>query len=130
MLDFLLLPTSKTYWHDHVQAPNPQTPSFLDSPPNTSTSACIFFKLQWQQLEWSSRCRKIFSLNTLSLCEGNLLKDLTRDSHKPQYEQHRLLRAFAYKTLNTQGGTRGTLISLSLQSQKCGLGFPLYSGRN
>ena len=130
MLDFLLLPTSKTYWHDHVQAPNPQTPSFLDSPPNTSTSACIFFKLQWQQLEWSSRCRKIFSLNTLSLCEGNLLKDLTRDSHKPQYEQHRLLRAFAYKTLNTQGGTRGTLISLSLQSQKRGLGFPLYNGRN
>ena len=46
-----------------------------------------FFKLQWQQLEWSSRCRKIFSLKTLSLCEGNLLKDLTRDSHKPQYEQ-------------------------------------------
>ena len=46
-----------------------------------------FFKLQWQQLKWSSRCRKIFSLKTLSLCEGNLLKDLTRDSHKPQYEQ-------------------------------------------
>ena len=30
-----------------------------------------------------------FSLKTLSLCEGNLLKDLTRDSHKPQYEQHK-----------------------------------------
>ena len=29
-----------------------------------------------------------FSLKTLSLCEGKLLKDLTRDSHKPQYEQH------------------------------------------
>ena len=50
----------------------------------------FFFKLQWQQLEWSSKCRKAFSLKTLSLCEGNLLKDLTRDSHKPQYEQHRL----------------------------------------
>ena len=49
--------------------------------------ACVFFKLQWQQLEWSSRCRKIFSLKTLSLCKGNLLKDLTRDSHKSQYEQ-------------------------------------------
>ena len=24
---------------------------------------------------------------TLSLCEGKLLKDLTKDSHKPQYEQ-------------------------------------------
>ena len=30
-----------------------------------------------------------FSLKTLSLCEGNFLKDLTRDSHKPQYEQHK-----------------------------------------
>ena len=30
-----------------------------------------------------------FSLKTLSLYEGNLLKDLTRDSHKPQYEQHK-----------------------------------------
>ena len=28
-----------------------------------------------------------FSLKTLSLCEGKLLKDLTRDLHKPQYEQ-------------------------------------------
>ena len=28
-----------------------------------------------------------FSLKTLSLCDGKLLKDLTRDSHKPQYEQ-------------------------------------------
>ena len=28
-----------------------------------------------------------FSLKTLSLCEGKLLKDLTRDSHKLQYEQ-------------------------------------------
>ena len=27
-------------------------------------------------------------LKTLSLCEGKLLKDLTRDSHKPQYEQN------------------------------------------
>ena len=41
---------------------------------NTSTPACVFFKLQWQQLEWSSRYRKIFSLKTLSLCEKNLLK--------------------------------------------------------
>ena len=61
-LDFLLLPTSRTYWHDHVQAPNPRTPSFLNYPPNTSTSACVFFKLQWQQLEWSSRCRKLLLL--------------------------------------------------------------------
>ena len=29
-----------------------------------------------------------FFMKTLSLCEGKLFKDLTRDSHKPQYEQH------------------------------------------
>ena len=56
-LDFLMLPTSRTYWYDHVQVSNPRTPSFLDSPPNTSTLACVFFKLQWQQLNWSSRRR-------------------------------------------------------------------------
>ena len=39
--------TSWTYWHNYVQVPNPRTPSFLDSPPDTSTPACVFFKLQW-----------------------------------------------------------------------------------
>ena len=46
-----------------------------------------FFKLQWQQLNWSSGVENFFSLKTLSLCEGKLFKDLTRDSHKLQYEQ-------------------------------------------
>ena len=49
----------------------------------------ILHQIQAHSLEWSSRCRKFFSLKTLSLCEGKLLKDLTRDSHKPQYEQHK-----------------------------------------
>ena len=46
-----------------------------------------------------------FSLKTLSLCEGKLLKDLTRDSHKQQYEQQynsqasKTLERFGYKTL-------------------------------
>ena len=88
MLDFLLLPTSRTYWHDHMQTPNPRTSSFLDSPPDTSTPACVsldFNDSNWidhQDVENSS------SLKTLSLCEGKFLKDLTRDSHKLQYEQH------------------------------------------
>ena len=88
MLDFLLLPTSRTYWHDHVQAPNPQTSSFLDSPPNTSTPACV--SLSFNGSNWIDHqgVEIFFSLKTLSLCEGKLLKDLTRDSHKPQYEQH------------------------------------------
>ena len=58
MLDFLLLPTSRTYWHDHMQAPNPRTPSFLDSLPNTSTPAYVLFKLQWQQLDISHETTK------------------------------------------------------------------------
>ena len=84
MLDFLLLPTSRTYWHDHVQAPNPRTPSFLDSPPDTSTHACV--SLGFNGSNWIDHqgVEKFFSLKTLSLCEGKLLKDLIRDSHKPQ----------------------------------------------
>ena len=88
MLDFLLLPTSRTYWHDHVQAPNLRTPSFLDSPPNTSTPACV--SLNFNGSNWIDHLgiEIFFSMKTLSLCEGKLLKNLTKDSHKPQYEQH------------------------------------------
>ena len=88
MLDFLLLPTSRTYWHDHMQAPNSQTSSFLDSPPNTSIHACV--SLGFNGSNWIDHQgeENFFSLKTLSLCEGKLLKDLTRDLYKPQYEQH------------------------------------------
>ena len=83
MLDFLLLPTSRTYWHDHVQAPNPRTPSFLDSLPNTSTHAC--FSLSFNGSNWIDHqgVENFFPMKTLSLYEGKFLKDLTRDSHKP-----------------------------------------------
>ena len=46
-----------------------------------------------------------FSLKTLSLCKGKILKYLTRDSHKLQYEQQynsqatKTLERFGYKTL-------------------------------
>ena len=87
MLDFLLLPTSRTYWYNHVQTPNPRTPSFLDSPLDTSTHACI--SLSFNGSNWiDHQGVENFSLKTLNLCEGKLLKDLTRDSHKQQYEQH------------------------------------------
>ena len=88
MLDFLLLPTSRTYWHDHVQAPNPQTPSFLDLPPDISTPACVSLGFNGNNWIDYQGVENFFSLKILSLCEGKLLKDLTRDSHKPQYEQH------------------------------------------
>ena len=60
----------------------------LDSPPNTSTPACV--SLGFNGSNWIDHqgVENFFSLKYLSLCEGKLLKDLTRDSHKPQYEQH------------------------------------------
>ena len=88
MLDFLLLPTSRTYWLDHVQAPNPWIPSFLDSPQDTSTLACISLSFNGRNWIDHQGVDNISSLKTLSLCEGKLLKNLTRDSHKQQYEQH------------------------------------------
>ena len=86
MLNFLLLPTNRTYWHDPVQTLNPRTPYFLDSPPDTSTHACV--SLGFNDSNWIDHqgIENLFSLKTLSLCEGKLLKDFTRDSHKPQYE--------------------------------------------
>ena len=71
-----------------MQAPNPQTPSFLDSLPDTSTPACV--SLGFNGSNWIDHqgVESLLFLKTLSLCEGKLLKDLKRDSHKPQCEQH------------------------------------------
>ena len=65
-----------------MQAPNSQTPSFLDSPPNTSTPTCV--SLGFNDSNWIDHqgVESFFSLKTLSLYEGKLLKDLTRDLHK------------------------------------------------
>ena len=50
----------------------------------------LVFSLNLNGSNWNDHQGvEIFSLKTLSLCEGKLLKDLTRDSHKPQYEQHK-----------------------------------------
>ena len=58
----------------------------LDSPPDTSTHACV--SLSFNGSNWIDHQgeENFFSLKTLSLCEGKFLKYLTRDSHKPQYE--------------------------------------------
>ena len=70
-----------------MQASNPRTPSFLDSPPNTSTHAYISLGFNGNNWIDHQGVENFFPFKTLSLCEGKLLKDLTRDSHKPQYEQ-------------------------------------------
>ena len=88
-----------------MQVPNPRTLSFLDSPSNTSTPAYV--SLSFNGSNWIDHqdVEIFFSLKTLSLWEGKLLKDLTRDSHKPQYEQQyksqatKTLERFGYKTL-------------------------------
>ena len=51
-------------------------------------TACI--SLSFNGSNWNDHqgVENFFSLKTLSLCERKLVKDLTRDSHKPQYEQH------------------------------------------
>ena len=50
------------------------------------TRLCIFKRLL-QQLNDHQILEEISSLIILSLCEGKLLIDLIRDSHKQQYEQ-------------------------------------------
>ena len=60
---------------------------FLGFPSKYKHTRLCFFKLLLQQLYDHQVLEEISSLIILSLCEGNLLKDLTRDSHKQQYEQ-------------------------------------------
>ena len=50
----------------------------------------LVFSLSINGSNWNDHqgVENFFFLKTLSLCEGKLLKDLTRNSHKPQYEQH------------------------------------------
>ena len=79
MLNFLLLSNNRIYWHDHVQISNPRTPSFLDSPPDTSTHACV--SLNFDGSNWIDHqgVENFSSLKTLNFCEGKLLKNLIRN---------------------------------------------------
>ena len=70
-----------------MQAPRQRTPSFLDSPASTSTPACVFLSSLVQQLNDHQALNEISFLIILSICEGNHLSDLTRDSHTQQIEQ-------------------------------------------
>ena len=70
-----------------MQAPNPRIPFFLDSPPDTSTPVCVSLGFNGSNSIDYQGVENFFSLKTLSLCEEKLLKNLTRDSHKLQYEQ-------------------------------------------
>ena len=80
MLDFLLLPTSRIRIHGLL----------LSWILHQVQAHPLVFSLNFNGSNWNDHqgVEIFFSLKTLSLCEGKLLKDLTRDSHKPQCEQH------------------------------------------
>ena len=69
-----------------MQTLRPRTPSFLDSPANTSTPACVSLSSLVQQLNDHQALNEISFLIILSMCEGNHLSNLTRDSHTQQIE--------------------------------------------
>ena len=69
-----------------MTAPRPWTPSFLDFPARTSTPACVSLSFLVQQLNDHQALNEISFLIILSICEGNHLLDLTRDSHTQQME--------------------------------------------
>ena len=85
--NILLLPTSRNLL-TRPHASSETTDSFFlgFSSKYKHTHLCIF-KFLWQQLNDHQVLEEISSLIKLSLCEGKLLTDLTRDSHKQQYEQ-------------------------------------------
>ena len=62
--------------------------SFLEFTSKYKHTCLCFFKLLLQQLNDHQILEEISLLIILNLCEGKLLKDLTRDSHKQQSEQH------------------------------------------
>ena len=73
LLDFLMLPTNRTYWHDHVQAPNPRTPSFLDSHQLQATPLVYSLSFNGSNCFDHQGVENISSLKTLSLCKAKLL---------------------------------------------------------
>ena len=70
-----------------MEVPRPRTPSFLDSPANTSTPACVSLSSLVQQLKNHQALNEITFLIILSMCEGNCLSNLTEDLHTQQVEQ-------------------------------------------
>ena len=85
--NILLLPTSRNLL-TRPRASFETTNSFFlgFSSKYKHTRLCIF-KLLLQQLNDHQVLEEISSLIILNLCEGKLLKDLTRYSHKQQYKQ-------------------------------------------
>ena len=85
--NILLLPTSRNLLI-RPRASSKTTNSFFLGLSSKYKHTCLcFFKFLWQQLNDHQALERISLLIILSLCEGKHLSDLTKDSHKQQYEQ-------------------------------------------
>ena len=117
-----LNPLSWNNWNSYNKTYKPPRSTFYCYPPVelTDTTTCklqihrlllswilhqiqahpLVFSLRFNGSNWNDYqgVEIFFSLKTLSLCEGKLLKDLTRDSHKPQYEQPKTWLGFPLYT--------------------------------
>ena len=85
--NILLLPTSRNLLTRPRESSETMDSFFLEFSSKYKHTRLCFFKLLLQQLNDHQVLEEISSLIILSLCEGKLLTDLTRDSHKQQYEQ-------------------------------------------
>ena len=85
--NILLLPTSRNLLTRPCVSSETTNSFFLGFSSKYKHTRLCLFKLLWQQLNNHQVLEEISSLIILNLCEGKLLTDLTRDSHKQQYEQ-------------------------------------------
>ena len=85
--NILLLPTSRNLLTRPCTSSKTTNFFFLGFSSKYKHTCLCIFKLLLQQLNDHQVLEEILSLIILSLCEGKLLIDLTRDSHKQQYEQ-------------------------------------------
>ena len=118
-----------------MQAPNPWTPSFLDSPQDTSTHACVSLGFNGNNWIDHQGVEKNLFLENPKL----VWKKAFQGFHKRfiqitiwatiQLLSNQDFREVWVQNPKTKRGTRGTLISLSSVS-KTWLRVPLYSGRS
>ena len=92
--NILLLPTSRNLLTRPRASFETTDSFFLGFFSKYKHTRLCFFKFLWQQLNYHQVLERISILVILSLCKGKLFTDLTRDLHKQQSEQHKVLRKF------------------------------------
>ena len=92
--NILLLPTSRNLLTRPCASSETTNSFFLGFSSKYKHTRLCFFKFLSHQLNVHQVLERISFLIILSLCKGKLLIDLTRDLHKQQSEQHKVLRKF------------------------------------